>query len=89
MFLRYQTSSHNPLDIINGKFLDSSGAYDSQNNLACLDRDNYSPSLSDDPKHDLVDLRRQIVYLQVFNARAPTFTKKRTNAKTIAFGLCC
>ncbi|XP_031629004.1 uncharacterized protein LOC116344361 isoform X3 [Contarinia nasturtii] len=55
-----ETASLNPFESNNGKFFDASG----EGILNSVERDNYSPSLSDDPKHDLVDLRRQVVYLQ-------------------------
>ncbi|XP_055315755.1 putative uncharacterized protein DDB_G0277255 isoform X5 [Sitodiplosis mosellana] len=55
-----ETASLNSFENNNGKFFDASGGYDGTlTNVDCKERDNYSPSLSDDPKHDLVDLKRQ------------------------------
>lgn len=83
-FLYSQTASLNPFENNNGKFFDVTGGYDGSEKLnnnngdssapdGSKERDNYSPSLSDDPKHDLVDLRRQVVYLQVFSTRSPFY----------------
>ncbi|XP_055315772.1 putative uncharacterized protein DDB_G0277255 isoform X19 [Sitodiplosis mosellana] len=59
-YLMTRTASLNSFENNNGKFFDASGGYDGTlTNVDCKERDNYSPSLSDDPKHDLVDLKRQ------------------------------
>lgn len=69
-----QTASLNPFENNNGKFFDASGGYDGTlNNADYKERDNYSPSLSDDPKHDMVDIRRKVVYLQVLSTRSLFF----------------
>lgn len=81
-----QPDSLNPFETNNGKFFNSGNGYDQL--LATLeskDRDNYSPTLSDDPKHGLVDLRRQVVYLQVFRTPPNSFILYTTSLTEFFF----
>lgn len=65
----WQADSMNTVDKSNGNFCNGSNS-DIDSLLAGAEykeRDTCSPSFVDDPKFDVVDLRRQVVYLQVLS----------------------
>lgn len=67
--LHFQTDTLNPFEI-NGQFF---GSGELNNDIYIENKDLYNYSKAqDDAKQELLDLRRQVVYLQVF-ARFPVF----------------